>query len=55
MINVISQENINAINNVAKEILAFLKSNKVFLTSKYSGEQRIKASLCFNHIVHFNS
>ena len=50
MINVISQQNINAINNSAKEIIAFLKSNKIFFTSEYNGDTRIKASDCLFQI-----
>lgn len=50
MIDVIKDENINAINKTAKEILAFLKSNKVFFTSKYDSDVRIKASTCMFEI-----
>lgn len=44
MINIISQENITAVNEVAVEILAFAKSKKFFITSKYSKDERIKGS-----------
>lgn len=44
MINIISKESLEKINQSALEILSFIKTNKIFITSKYSSDERIKGS-----------
>lgn len=50
MINVISDSNINAINNTALDIVSFLKKNKLFFSSQYDDDVRIKPSDCLFQI-----
>jgi hypothetical protein len=44
MLNLISDNNLSQINNIALDIIALVKSKKIFLSSKYNDDLRIKAS-----------
>ncbi len=44
MITIISEQNIQAINTLANTIIALLKAEKVFFSSEYRSDERIKAS-----------